>query len=295
MRSQDKQSAQHPDDREHGRDKDNRQRMEGGGSESGRPYPRSVPETYPESHYQYQAQRDHPGSEYFSGTPTYGDRGYQQQQGQEGYGSSQQGQGGGWPRNDFERRGQGGSFRQQQAYQAEGRQQGFGGEDFGRGGYGSYGAYQTGSQPEGGRNRGPKGYQRSDERIRELICEILVQRSYIDASDVSVEVNLGRVILEGTVPQRRMKHEIEDVADSCWGVKDVENRIRVRSGQQGAESGGASPGAPGPSTAPSASSAMTTNLADMSPVETSGGGSQGSARRMAGEGEKDKGKEQQNR
>jgi hypothetical protein len=76
---------------------------------------------------------------------------------------------------------------------------------------------------------GPKGYQRSDERIREDICDRLMRAAnHIDASEVTVEVTGGKVVLEGTVPARRMKHVIEDLADSCLGVKDIENRIRVQ-------------------------------------------------------------------
>lgn len=75
---------------------------------------------------------------------------------------------------------------------------------------------------------GPKGYQRSDERLREDISERLMQARYIDSSDVTVEVSGAKVVLEGTVPERRMKHAIEDLADACPGVQDIENRIRVR-------------------------------------------------------------------
>ncbi len=75
---------------------------------------------------------------------------------------------------------------------------------------------------------GPKGYQRSDERLREDISERLMQAHYIDSSDVTVEVSGAKVVLEGTVPERRMKHAIEDLADACPGVQDIENRIRVR-------------------------------------------------------------------
>lgn len=32
-----------------------------------------------------------------------------------------------------------------------------------------------------------------------------------------------------------MKYAIEDVADSCWGVKDVENHVRVQSSYFGEE------------------------------------------------------------
>ncbi|WP_269510779.1 BON domain-containing protein [Burkholderia sp. IMCC1007] len=76
--------------------------------------------------------------------------------------------------------------------------------------------------------RGPKGYTRSDERIREDVCERLAHALEIDVSDVTVQVSEGRVELDGTVPARWMKHDIEDIADDCTGVRDVENRVRVR-------------------------------------------------------------------
>ncbi|WP_322085336.1 BON domain-containing protein [Burkholderia sp. BCC1999] len=75
--------------------------------------------------------------------------------------------------------------------------------------------------------RGPKGYTRSDERIREDVCERLAHALDIDVSDVAVQVQDGCVVLDGTVPARWMKHDIEDLADSCMCVRDVENRVRV--------------------------------------------------------------------
>ncbi|HZO21128.1 MAG TPA: BON domain-containing protein [Steroidobacteraceae bacterium] len=74
---------------------------------------------------------------------------------------------------------------------------------------------------------GPKGYQRSDERLREDISERLMHSYDIDSSEVTVEVLGGKVILEGTVPNRYMKHGIEDLADAAPGVQDIDNRIRV--------------------------------------------------------------------
>jgi osmotically-inducible protein OsmY len=74
---------------------------------------------------------------------------------------------------------------------------------------------------------GPKGYTRSDERIREDISERLMMADGIDSSEVTVSVKDGRVTLEGTVPVRSMKHSIEDLADYTAGVHDVDNRIRV--------------------------------------------------------------------
>lgn len=77
------------------------------------------------------------------------------------------------------------------------------------------------------RRAGPRGYVRSDERIREQICERLADRADIDAADVSVAVNDGRVTLEGSVPHRQMKHRIDALCDDSPGVRGVDNRIRV--------------------------------------------------------------------
>lgn len=76
------------------------------------------------------------------------------------------------------------------------------------------------------RGKGPKGYQRSDERLRELLCERLREDPNIDATDVSVNVESGRVMFEGTVDSRHTKNLIEDVADQ-FGVEDVQNNLRV--------------------------------------------------------------------
>jgi osmotically-inducible protein OsmY len=49
----------------------------------------------------------------------------------------------------------------------------------------------------------------------------------IDSSEVEVHVRDARVVLEGTVPERSMKYEIEDIAAATLGVTDVENNLRV--------------------------------------------------------------------
>ena len=75
--------------------------------------------------------------------------------------------------------------------------------------------------------RGPKGYQRSDERLKEDICERLWEAYHIDSSEVTVEVKSGKVSLEGSVPNRYMKHSIEDIVDATPGVMDIDNHVRV--------------------------------------------------------------------
>lgn len=77
------------------------------------------------------------------------------------------------------------------------------------------------------RGRAPKGYQRSDERVREDICERLSQDAQIDASEITVTVKAGVVTLDGTIDNRQQKHRVEDIADACSGVKDVQNRLTV--------------------------------------------------------------------
>jgi hypothetical protein len=74
---------------------------------------------------------------------------------------------------------------------------------------------------------GPKGYTRSDDRLREDISERLMMADSVDSSDVTVSVKDAKVTLEGRVPDRRMKHAIEDLVDNCPGVQDIDNRIRV--------------------------------------------------------------------
>ncbi|MBY4896062.1 BON domain-containing protein [Cupriavidus sp. AU9028] len=79
------------------------------------------------------------------------------------------------------------------------------------------------------RRVGPKGYQRSDERIHEAVCERLAYADGLDLSDVTVQVNGGVVKLTGSVRSRSEKFDIEDIADNVYGVTDVDNEIRVRS------------------------------------------------------------------
>lgn len=77
------------------------------------------------------------------------------------------------------------------------------------------------------RGRGPRGYARADERILEEINERLCDDPIVDASDIVVRCEQGRVVLEGHVPVRWMKHRAEDIADAVSGAKEVDNRIRV--------------------------------------------------------------------
>jgi len=76
--------------------------------------------------------------------------------------------------------------------------------------------------------KGPKNYVRSDERIREDVCEHLSYHPYIDASDIEVVVREGEVTLSGTVDARMVKRAAEECCDHVRGVRDVHNQLRVR-------------------------------------------------------------------
>jgi len=80
------------------------------------------------------------------------------------------------------------------------------------------------------RGLGPKGYQRSDERIREDVCERLTDDPFIDASDIEVEVKGREVTLSGTVASRGLRRRAEDLAELASGVAHVQNNLRVLTG-----------------------------------------------------------------
>jgi osmotically-inducible protein OsmY len=76
------------------------------------------------------------------------------------------------------------------------------------------------------RGRGPKGYTRSDERIREDINDRLSDDSFLDATEIDITVNNGEVTLTGTVENRIDKRRAEDLAEDISGLKNVQNQLR---------------------------------------------------------------------
>lgn len=95
-----------------------------------------------------------------------------------------------------------------------------------------YGIGQAGGQYRG---RGPRGYRRSDERIREDICDCLTDDAQIDATNLEILVQEGEVTLSGTLGSRAEKRRTEDLCAAVSGVKDVHNNVRVASQQWGTE------------------------------------------------------------
>jgi osmotically-inducible protein OsmY len=163
----------------------------------------------------------------------YGQRGSQYEQGSQ-YGQGQHGQG----QHGQGQHGQGqygqGQYGQGSQYGQlgpQGRQHeqasGMYGQQLGT--YGQSG--QTGEGWSGGhRGKGPRNFTRSDDRIREMVCERLTDDDRVDATNIDVRVTNGEVVLSGTVHDRRSKRIAEDIVEDLPGVTDVQNVIRVQRG-----------------------------------------------------------------
>ena len=102
---------------------------------------------------------------------------------------------------------------------------GHGGGYYGAAGYSQNDAYAQAGQHRG---RGPKGYSRSDERVREDVSDRLADDDMVDASDIEVQVSQGEVTLSGHVDSREAKRRAEDCAESVSGVRHVQNNLRVK-------------------------------------------------------------------
>jgi CBS domain-containing protein len=87
------------------------------------------------------------------------------------------------------------------------------------------------------RGRGPRNYQRSDDLIRDDVCERLTDDPLIDASEIEVRVQNREVTLSGTVRDRRERRRAEDLAESVPGVTHVQNDLRAGQHQPGHSSG----------------------------------------------------------
>ena len=108
-----------------------------------------------------------------------------------------------------------------------------------------YGGYGVGRQQSGygagapnNRGRAPKGYQRSDDRIREDVHDRLADDGFLDASNIEVRVTGGEVTLDGTVDSRFAKRHAEDLVEAVSGVNHCQNNLRVRPSGERAPGGG---------------------------------------------------------
>lgn len=102
-------------------------------------------------------------------------------------------------------------------------------------------ALRTERRPGPHRGKGPRNYQRSDERIREDINERLTESPHLDASEIEVTVKDREVTLAGFVHLRAEKLLAEDLSAGVSGVTHVQNNLRVRRAATNPPTEGASP------------------------------------------------------
>ena len=80
--------------------------------------------------------------------------------------------------------------------------------------------------------QGPRGYQRSDARINEDVCDCLCDTADVDARNIDVSVANGEVTLNGSVSDRDQKRRAEDLIEHVSGVREVHNNLKVAKGSE---------------------------------------------------------------
>jgi hypothetical protein len=83
----------------------------------------------------------------------------------------------------------------------------------------------------------PKGYSRSDHRIRDDICDELTRHPDVDPSRLTVTVRDAEVTIEGAVDALWARRLVDAIASECVGVRQVHNRLRVEPRGRGASRG----------------------------------------------------------
>jgi osmotically-inducible protein OsmY len=76
--------------------------------------------------------------------------------------------------------------------------------------------------------RGPRDWRRTDERIREEVCQWMSDDPRLDAREIDVGVQDGDVTLDGRVAHRGARRLAEDIAAAVPGVRDVFNRLTTQ-------------------------------------------------------------------
>jgi BON domain len=150
-------------------------------------------------------------------------------------------------RGDWGRQGSWGTYGNRPSYDRDEGRGEYGGSNRGYGQYGGQnrtqhegqygggmGSYAGGLGGSEGRHagRGPKNWQRSDDRIKEDINERLTDHPQIDATEIDIQVRNGEVTIGGSVEDRRVKRMVEDLVEGVSGVKEVHNQLRTNGGSQ---------------------------------------------------------------
>lgn len=86
--------------------------------------------------------------------------------------------------------------------------------------------------------KGPRNFSRTDEILKEEVCEVFLMNPDLDPGDIDVSVQDCVVTLKGRVRIREDRYLAEDLARDVSGVKDVINLISRGKWDVGDEPGG---------------------------------------------------------
>lgn len=75
--------------------------------------------------------------------------------------------------------------------------------------------------------KGPRNWP-SDEKITQRVLEGLYFSREVDAREIEVRVESGKVYLTGSVADRKQKKAAENVIENISGVVDVQNELMIR-------------------------------------------------------------------
>jgi osmotically-inducible protein OsmY len=76
--------------------------------------------------------------------------------------------------------------------------------------------------------KGPKNYIRKSQAIIDEACEILKWSPEVDASEIEVSFERGRLSLKGFVDSRHAKKMAERLLDHVSGVEDIQNHLLIK-------------------------------------------------------------------
>lgn len=73
-----------------------------------------------------------------------------------------------------------------------------------------------------------RAWQRTDDELRDAVCEALLTDSVLDARDMNIGVDDGDVILSGVCPCVNSRARAESIARGVLGVREVHNFVGIR-------------------------------------------------------------------
>jgi hypothetical protein len=74
---------------------------------------------------------------------------------------------------------------------------------------------------------GPKGYKRSDMRLKDEACLLMNQDPILDSTNIQIDVLNNVIYLRGIVDSRRDKKRAEVLVEDIYGIEDVQNQLKI--------------------------------------------------------------------